>query len=208
MHSAAQLVLGRLGEVVATELLLLRYALLGAWARPEVGPADQPFSTYHHSGFVALLATAGGLSVLEMAATHLVVGHWYPRAAWGLTILSFYSLLWLLAHGQAVRCRPVLVSSGTLVVRIGLAWRTIISLSLITSAQVITEAPRARPGQLNAARLLLTEPNLLLTFAEPQVVRGPYGLRRIVRSLTIYVDEPQRLLRHLGRPTPAPLPRA
>ena len=55
---------------------------------------------------------------------------------------------------------------------------------------------------------LLTEPNLLLTFAEPQVVRGPYGLRRTVRSLVLYVDELQRLLRHLGRPTPAPLPRA
>lgn len=197
MHHAARLVLGRLGEVLATELVLGRYALLGGWSRPEVGPADSAFSTYQKSGFVALLATAAGLSVLETAAAHLVVGHWYPRVAWGLTIVGVYSLLWLLAHGQAVRCRPVLVSPQAVTVRIGMIWRVVLPLDAILSVQTIKEEPRAAPGQLNAARLLLVAPNLLLTLAAPQVVHGPYGLRRTVRRLAIYVDEPQRLQQQL-----------
>jgi hypothetical protein len=54
------------------------------------------------------------------------------------------------------------------------------------------------PDLLNAARLLLTPPNLLLTFAEPQQVRGLYGLQRTVRRLAIYVDEPAALVQQLA----------
>ena len=197
LHSATELVLGRLGGVIATEFALGRYALLGGWARPEVGPAEVAFSTYQKSGFVALLATAAGLSVVEMAAAHLMVGHWYPGVAWGLTIPSGYSLLWLLAHGQAVRCRPVLVSPQALVVRIGMIWRVTIPLCDILDVQTLMEEPRAKAGQLNAARLLLVAPNLMLTLATPQVVHGPYGLHRTVCRLAIYVDEPQRLRQQL-----------
>jgi hypothetical protein len=45
---------------------------------------------------------------------------------------------------------------------------------------------------------LLTPPNLLLTFAEPQQVRGLYGLQRTVRRLAIYVDEPAALVQQLA----------
>ena len=85
LTTAMRPVLGRLSEVLVTEVAVLRYALLGGWARPEVGPAEQPFSAHQKSGFIALLATLAGLSVVELAAAHLVVGHWFPRAVWVLT---------------------------------------------------------------------------------------------------------------------------
>ena len=191
--AAGQPVLGRLTGAVMTEVALVRYAALGFWAPLQAGPSEQVFSTYRTSGFPALLAALAGLSVVEMTAAHLVVGHWHPRAAWGLTGLSVYSLLWLLAHGQAVRRRPVLLTATTLVVRTGFVWRAAIARSQLLRVQPITDVPTPAPGLLNAARLLLTPPNLLLTFAEPQPVRGLYGLRRTVRRLAIYVDEPAAL---------------
>ena len=200
LHTAGQPVLGRLTHAVMTEVALLRYALLGGWARPEVGPAEMPFSTYRNSGFGALLVAFGVLGMLETAAVHLVVGHWHPRLAWLLTGLSGYSLLWLLAHGQAVRRRPVLVSATALVVRVGLGWRVAIARSQVSSLTAITDAPAPAPDLLNAARLLLTPPNLLLTLAAPQVVRGPYGMQRVVSRLAIYVDEPAALVRQVQQP--------
>lgn len=196
--AAGQPVLGRLTEAVMTEVAVLRYAVLGGWAPLEAGPAETPFSTHRESGFTALLATFAGLSVVEMAAAHLVVGHWWPRTAWLLTGLSAYSLIWLLAHGQAVRLRPVLLTAGTLVVRVGFIWQATILKSNVLSISKIDNIPAAGPGLLNAARLLLTQPNLLLTLAEPQRVRGPYGLHRTVRRLAIYVDEPAALLRQVA----------
>ena len=200
LHAAVQPVLGRLTVAVATEVAVFRYAVLGGWAAPEIGPGEVAFSSYQKSGFVALLAAFGGLSVLEMAAAHLVVGHWHPRAAWVLTGLSGYSVLWLLAHGQAVRCRPLLVSGTALVVRVGLVWRVAVAKAQLSCVQQITDAPAPAPDLLNAARLLLTPPNLLLTFAAPQVVRGPFGQQRTVRHLAIYVDEPVALTQQLASP--------
>ncbi|MDO7886162.1 hypothetical protein [Hymenobacter cheonanensis] len=193
LRAATQPVLGRLTEAIITEVAVLRYALLGPWARPEVAVGEVPFTTYRQSGFAALLATFAGLSVLEMAVAHLLVGHWWPTAAWWLTGLSAYTLLWLGAHGQAVRCRPVLRTPKALVVRVGLAWHAAIPYEQLLSVELLTDAPAPAPGLLNTARLLLAPPNLLLTLAAPLVVQGPYGLRRPVRRLAIYVDEPAAL---------------
>lgn len=193
LHAACLPVLGRLTEAVVTEAAVLRYALLGAWAPAEIGVGEQAFTTYQKSGFVAMLATFAGLSVLEAAAAHLVASHWWPRGAWVLTGLSGYSVLWLLAHGQAVRCRPVLLTATALVVRVGLVWRVTVLKSQIIGIEVIKNAPLAAFDTLNAARLLLTPPNILLTLAEPQHVRGLYGLHRTVRRLAIYVDDPAGL---------------
>ena len=203
LFAAGQPVLGRLTEIFMTEVAVARYALLGAWAPLEAGSGEQPFSTHRTSGFGALLAAFAGLSVVELAAAHLVIGHWYPRVAWAATGLSAYSLLWLLAHGQAVRRRPVLLTATTLVVRASFVWRAAIPRPQLLSIQKITDVPTPAPDLLNAARLLLTPPNLLLTFAEPQPVRGLYGLRRNVRRLAIYVDEPAALLQQLPHNHPA-----
>ncbi len=198
LHAACQPVLGRLTEAVVTELAVLRYALLGAWAPTEIGAAEQAFPTYQKSGFAAMLATFAGLSVLEAAAAHLVASHWWPRGAWVLTGLSIYSVLWLFAHGQAVRCRPVLLTASALVVRVGLVWRVAIPRKQLIAVQAITDVPAAAPDTFNAARLLLTPPNLLLTLAEPQRVHGLYGLHRTVRRLAIYVDDPASLAQQLS----------
>ena len=117
--------------------------------------------------------------------------------------LSAYSLLWLLAHGQAVRRRPVLLTADALVVRVGLVWRVALARKQIVRVEKLTDAPPPAPGLLNAARLLLTPPNLLLTLAAPQPVRGPYGRHRPVRRLAIYVDEPAALQAQLAA---GPLP--
>ena len=103
--AAGQPVLGRFNELLMTEVAVLRYGLLGQGAA-EVGAGEQAFSSHQKSGFGALLAALGGLSVVEMAAAHLVLAHWHPRLAWGFTVAGAYGLLWLLAHGQAVRRRP------------------------------------------------------------------------------------------------------
>lgn len=199
LHAAARPVLGPLTELVMTEVAVLRYGLLGAWVAPEVGPDQTPFSTYRQSGFVALLATLAGLSIVEMATVHLVVARYHPYLAWGLTAATGYSVLWLLAHGQAVRCRPVLVADRVLVLRVGFCWHATIDISQISDFKRINDVPAATPGLLNLAKLLLTTPNVLLTLTAPQVVQGPFGMRRVVSRLAFYVDEPADLASWLGQ---------
>lgn len=197
LETALQAGLGRLAGPVLAEVALLRYALLGGWAAPEVGPTDTAFSSYRESGFGALVAVGGFVLVVESGALHLLLYRWNHVAAWLWLAVDVYTLLLLLAHAQAVRLRPVLVSATGVTVRVGLFWRVVAPRTALLSVGALTDAPAPRPGLLNAARPLLTPPNLLLTFVAPVVVDGPYGLRRSVTQLALYLDQPAAFRRLL-----------
>ncbi|TPG62338.1 hypothetical protein [Hymenobacter nivis] len=185
--------LGLPGVFLVAETNMLRYAVLGWWAPVEARPAHAAFSGHRTSGFVALMATAGFLTLIETAAAHLAVGHWHPAAANWLTLASGYTLLLLVAHTHAVRLCPLLLGPRALVVRVGFAWEVAVPRGAVV-ATAIREAPAPAPDTLNAAKVLLASPNVLLTFAAPVVVAGPYGTRRTVRRLALYLDQPQALL--------------
>ncbi|AMJ64399.1 hypothetical protein [Hymenobacter sp. PAMC 26628] len=190
---ALEQVLGLPGVVLVAEATMLRYAVLGWWAPVEARPAHAAFSGHCESGFVALMATAGFLTLIETAAAHLVVGHWHPVAANWLTFLSLYTVLLLVAHTHAVRLCPLLLGPQALVVRVGFAWQVAVPRAAVVAA-AISEAPAPAADTLNAAKVLLASPNVLLTFAAPVVVAGPYGTRRTVRRLALYLDQPQEFI--------------
>mgnify|MGYP000633211140 CR=1 FL=1 len=45
---------------------------------------------------------------------------------------------------------------------------------------------------------LLAAPNVLLSFAAPVVVTGPYGINRTVRCMALHLDQPQAFLAALA----------
>ncbi len=197
MHGPGQ-VLGPAGVILVAEITMLRFAVLGGWARPDVRPAHAAFSGHRESGFLALLGAVGFLVVIETAVAHLVVGHWYPVVAWWLTGLGGYTLLFLLAHAHAVRLSPLLLAADSLTVRVGFVWQLAVPRAAVAAAEAIGEAPAPGAATLNAAKVLLAAPNVLLTFAAPVAVAGPYGTRRTVRRVALYLDRPQDFLRALA----------
>lgn len=190
-------VLGKAFGLLAFELALFRYAALGWGAKVECSGEQQPFSSHRDSGFNALIATACMLSVIETAAVHLLVQRWSPGVAWLLLVLDLYTLLFLLAHLQAVRLRPTLLTTEYLLIRVGIVWQVRVNRQNIAAVQRIADAPPTAPGVMNLAKQLVTVPNLLLTFTAPVIVTGPYGMQRTVHKLALYVDVPSELLRAL-----------
>ncbi|QKG57874.1 hypothetical protein GKZ68_15315 [Hymenobacter sp. BRD128] len=191
---AAMRSLGAVGELLLAELTVLRYAGLGWWARPERPIRATAFSSYRESGFVALVATAAGVLVVEATCVHLLAQHWCPALAPWLLLADAYGLVFLLGHAQAVRLRPVLLSPDELRLRIGFVWELAVPRTALVAAEALHEAPAAGSGVLGLSKLLFASPNLLLTFAKPVVVVGPYGLRRTARRLAVYLDQPQQFI--------------
>ncbi|RFP66144.1 hypothetical protein D0N36_05350 [Hymenobacter lapidiphilus] len=193
LQVAFQTVFGRPLAPLVSEISLFYYALLSWRGRPEIRPTDQVFTAYRESAFTAYFATVGLLSVVEMGVAHVLLLRWSPTAAlWG-GLLHGYGLLLLLAHLRAVRLRPVrLTDSGELVLRVGFLWELRLPATAITACIPINDVPPAAPGLVNAARLLLTPPNLLLTLNEPHYASGPYGLPQTVERLALYLDAPQK----------------
>lgn len=188
---------------VAVELSLFYYALLSWRATPEVEPASQAFPCHRESGTEALLGAVALVSVAEMAVVHLLLQRWWPAAAGWALVVHLYGLLFLVAHIRAVRLRPTLLTPDyQLVVRVGFLWKAQLPLCQLETALKVTDTALPPDNCQNLARPLLTPPNLVLTFSADVVVTGPYGLRRTVRQLSCFVDQPDAFLRTVSRSRP------
>ena len=174
-------------RLAGAELLVFYYALVGPFVRRPLRPND--FGYTENSGLGGLLLALGLVTSMETIAVHLLVATWSPRAAWVLTALSIYTLLWLTAVFQASRLRPVVVSDDQLLVRTSLVWTIEVPRDAIALVGAIEDAPREK-GILRAA--LGTAPVVLVMLKRPMVARGPLGVRRSVRGIALYVDEPAR----------------
>ncbi|MDJ0363882.1 hypothetical protein QMK33_01860 [Hymenobacter sp. H14-R3] len=197
---AAVRALGPVGELLLAELTVLRYAGLGWWAAPRAPARATAFSSYRESGFMALVATAAAVLTVEATCVHLLAQHWCPRLAPWLLFLDLYGIVFLVGHAQAVRLQPTLLTATELRIRIGFVWELTVPRASLLAAEVLREAPDPGTGILSLSKLLFATPNLLLTFAEPVVVTGPYGIRRTAQRVAVYFDQPRQFIAAAGLP--------
>ena len=201
LRLAAEQVLGNVGVLLVAELDILRYALLGWWESvPATRPGAAAFTSHRESGFGALLGVACFGLLVESAALHLLVRLWSPVAAGWLLVSNVYMLLLFMAHGHAVRLQPTVLTAEELLVRVGFFWYVAVPRDSWSAAELLRGDFVADAETLNLARPLLTAPNVMLTFAAPVSVTGPYGIRRPARRLVLYLDQPTALLNALATP--------
>lgn len=98
----------------------------------------------------------------------------------------------LVAHGQAVRLRPSLLTADTLLLNVGFIWHLTVPLGELVAIKSLRDTPEPAAGLLNLTKLLFAPPNLMLTFAQPVTIKGPYGIQRTGRRLAVYLDRPQQ----------------
>jgi hypothetical protein len=189
---AVQQTLGPAGVLLLAEVEMLRYAVLGWWAKPEILLHTAVFSTYRESGFTAFASMVGVALVVEATVVHLLVSLWSAQLAGWLLFLEGYTLVMLLAHGQAVRLRPVLLTADTLHLQVGFVWQLTVPVAELVAVASVRDTPAPAPDLLNLTKLLFTTPNLVLTFSHPVTVKGPYGVQRTGKRLAVYLDQPQQ----------------
>lgn len=194
--------LGPTGALLVAEADMLRYALLGWGAAPEVPAGATAFSTHRQSGFMAMASMVGVVLAVEMGVVHLLASHWNGRLAGWLLLAEAYGLVLLVAHCQAVRLRPTLLHQEVLQLHVGFVWQLVVPVAEVVAIHSLRDNPAPAPGLRNLTKPLFTPANLLLTFAQPVVLQGPYGLRRTARRLAIYLDEPQQFIAAFGTGAP------
>lgn len=186
-------------DAVAHEAALLGYALLAWRARPDVRDGELGFSVHRRNGYGGILAAAAFVTAAETLVVHLLVEPWSPTAAWVLTALGLYGLVWLLGHFQAVRLRPVLLAPDALYVRIGLLWTVRVPYADVVSLEPAGAAGSARhaPGYLHA--VTLGPARLRVELREPADVDGICGyVKRDVRRIGLAVDDADRFRAELA----------
>lgn len=184
-----------LAAAVVAEFQLLALGLAGVFRRAPTGPHQ--FTVHQTVGWVPI---AGALLVLSPA--EMILAHWLaeavagPLAAWALTGLTVYSLLWLWGDAQAMRLHPITLDAHTLHLRVGLRWRATIPRARVRALEPATDTPD------DALDLTVLGPaNAVLVLDAPVEVAGPFGLVRTGQRLALQLDDPDAFRAALGPTT-------
>lgn len=177
-------------RLVADEVSMLRYLVRPPVGEP--GPGARTFSYHRRSGWGALVFALSLVVAAETVAVHALLSRWSVAAAWVLTALSVYSLLWLVADWRAARTRPLVVHGGELLVRVGLRWTGRVPRGAVADVQRPGVGERL-DGDGELSMSMLAPPSLVVELSRPVRFDGPFGIDRDVRRLGLVADDPDAL---------------
>jgi hypothetical protein len=181
-------------RLIASEFAMLYYAV-GCWGRP---PSPDGAFAFAPTRSVGLLAVLVPIVVLETVGVHMLVSMWSMTAAWILTALSAYTMLWVFGDYRAMAKRPSFVKRDEVVIRVGLRCSLrarLAQIELVRTAGWRDEG-RSRRGHLNMASP--DSPNILVIFREPITVQRIFGMQTTVRTIALRVQDPDGMMRALS----------
>lgn len=175
----------RAAAIFASEIAVFSYGLTSWRSLAHIPTGMTAFTHHRRSGHGAIVLAFLLVLLVEGLAVHLLVLSWSPLAAWVLTLGTAYGALWLVADYRATVLRPILASGRSIRIRAGLRF----SLEVPLSQVVAISRQKPEFGKESFNLTLLGAPTHWLTFSEPMIAEGPYGLRRRVRAIGIEPDE-------------------
>lgn len=187
-------------KLLAFELSVIYYGVF-AWRRQPLAPSTNDechFSVHQKCGYLTVLIAIQIAMCVELIGVHyLVHTYWNTIAAWIVSALSLYGILWLWADWNAIRLRPTILNSDRLLLRVGFRWQVEIDHEQIVSVVRLTgmDALKKDKSQLDVS--LLGGPNVEVRVSDPVEVQGPYGITRQAECIRLYVDAPDEFVSRL-----------
>jgi|GEM_PF-715150 len=188
-RNAASAVIGDnfVAAVLVSEIATFYYGLF-SWRR-KATETESTLTFYKDSGWGTIVGGLVLAIVAESTAVHLWLSGHSPLAAWVMTGLDFYGIVWLLGDLQGFRLRPSHLGEASLHLEFGLRWR-----GDLGSSDIETVARAAATTPKKSLKLALAgEPQMLIQLRGESTFQGMYGLRRTRKSILIRVDQPERL---------------
>jgi len=110
-------------RMLSSEITVLRFGLLCWLKANNVARGARSYSTYKQSGYAAMFGVLLFVMLIELTAVHLLLMHYNKLAAYIVSALSLYGMLFLLADISAVVKSPVWINTTHLLLRTGMRWR-------------------------------------------------------------------------------------
>lgn len=149
--------------------------------------ANAGFTFHERSGWGAIAAGIAVVIAGEAIGVHLLVRQWSTIAAWILTALDIYGIVWLIDDYRALRSRPTTIDDTGLHVRYGKRWVADVPLQSIESVERIEGEWKKRPGAIKLA--MLDDPRLLIRLREPVQAIGLGIIKRQVDAIAALPDD-------------------
>ncbi len=172
-------------DIMATEVSFFYYAFFG-WGKTKEMGNEQAFTYHKTCGYSWVVGVFFFLILLETFSLHLLISQWSITAAWILSALSVYSLVFLFADFNAAKKRPILVLEDHLNIRIGLRWWVNIPFDQILYIEKGYAWKDKKEGYVNAS--LMGSENIMIILKEPMKMKGFYGISKNVTKLALSID--------------------
>jgi hypothetical protein len=196
-RSARHVLGGRLAaDIITTEIAILYYAF--RWRRNS-SDGETTFSMHHSTGYVAVVLGLAMAIAIEATAMHVLISRWNVTAAWVLSALSAYALVWMVGDYRAIVARPLNVTPTTLNIRLGLRWEADVPIAWIERVETL-RGRVGKPTRDTLVAVLLGEPNVRVSFDRVVEFTGMYGRRRAVREVRLHVDDAEHYCAALALP--------
>ena len=181
----------RVSRILASEVSVLYLGIISWFSKRK--PAQVPSFTVHRTcGYAAVFGVICFAMIVEVFGLHLLLSLWSATAAWILTGLSLYGLLWFVADFRAMTHHPVRLTSSGLLIQFGLRWRVELPYSQIREATAWTAQ---HPTDLRLSPW--GDPMIWIRLRQPHIARGLYGLEKRISTAALTVDDPKRFLEAL-----------
>jgi hypothetical protein len=191
-------------DVLLAEVRLLGGAVAALLRRPVVAPADGfGFVAKSRSGFlvpVLLLVAA-----VELPATHYLLYVLLPGQLWPHTVsagMALYTAIWVIGDRRALASSAHRLADDGLRLDLGLRFQAHVRYAQLEHVERLRDAADRRRVQLlperpNTLVSPYDPPNVHLRLSHDVTARLLFGLRRRVRALDLYVDDPEGFVREL-----------
>jgi hypothetical protein len=186
-HAATQIVPEPLLRLAMAEVTVLRMALTGWRAKPDVPAGALPFAYHRH--LAPMMGVLLALQAIEIGVMDVVLRLWSPRVANLLLELGIVALLYFIGLIRSLRLRPILLTAGGLLIRSG-----VLAQQRVAFADIAQLAPEVTAAEVNAATTrnmaLLAWPNVIVRLARPIARKPLLRERPPIRALAFRVDDP------------------
>ena len=184
-------------KLLQSELLVLYYAFFANFERDGVITRHTHFSYAKSSNAhdVFLFVAFSQLPFLPFIHVLLEIKKG-PAAAWAITLLTLWSVVWFLAQSEAVKFRPIELSDNQLRYRFGLSWSANIPLDQIKSGR-LADVSEILSGDDLFMSPLGSKRNVVLEFHTPIRFSGLFLQKRYETQAAISLDSPLPFLKEL-----------
>lgn len=116
-------------SMTAAELSVWHYALFSWRKKPYVLPGEKAFSYHNAGGYMNMMLGLALAFPVEIIGVHILVSQWNIAAAFVITALSIYAVVWLLGDARARIMRPVAIGADHVRLECGIQMQAMIPLA-------------------------------------------------------------------------------
>ncbi|WP_386060254.1 hypothetical protein [Thalassobacillus hwangdonensis] len=182
-------------RILATDIAAIYYSLFSWKKKPPVGA--NAFTFHKDGGYQAVFLMLVHAMVLEIIAVHVMVAQYSHVAAWVITALDIYTLLFIISDYQAIRLSPVVLDESGVHFQKGIRVYGFIPWEMVRGVEQNSQTPEevGKDKQSIALALHGLEKDpipYVLELKDSVKVHQIFGIKKTVDRIYLKMDDPQK----------------